>query len=201
MGLHSDAVIGWLMLASFFYVHEMYLTSLDIIKYAFLKLTDEKRSTPSFKREKIILTPKQQFALEMMKKEKLITTIKTLTVNNLLFAFKSQIIPKELQKDVIRDDTWFHPLTFAHFLRFLCFYHLHDSVSCEHAKHQLVLANKEMLFSGESLSLLRIQSTILVGIAAQMTGETDIAKMFFKLVATHDIDNSTSAALRLFELG
>lgn len=40
-GLDSDAVAGWSMLASFFYVHDNNLTSLDIINYAVSKLTDK----------------------------------------------------------------------------------------------------------------------------------------------------------------
>ncbi|VDI23865.1 Hypothetical predicted protein [Mytilus galloprovincialis] len=42
IGTNSDAVAGWLVLASFFYVHEHYLLSLDIVNYALRKCTSEK---------------------------------------------------------------------------------------------------------------------------------------------------------------
>ncbi|VDI17621.1 Hypothetical predicted protein [Mytilus galloprovincialis] len=42
IGTNSDAVGGWLVLASFFYVHENYLLSLYIINHALRKCTDEK---------------------------------------------------------------------------------------------------------------------------------------------------------------
>ncbi|CAC5364508.1 unnamed protein product [Mytilus coruscus] len=41
VGLQSDAVSGWLKLASFFYVHKNYLTSIDIINYTLSKCTDD----------------------------------------------------------------------------------------------------------------------------------------------------------------
>ncbi|VDI37114.1 Hypothetical predicted protein [Mytilus galloprovincialis] len=42
IGTNSDAVAGWLVLASFFYVHEHYFLSLDIINHASRKCTSEK---------------------------------------------------------------------------------------------------------------------------------------------------------------
>ncbi|VDH99095.1 Hypothetical predicted protein [Mytilus galloprovincialis] len=41
VGVQSDAVSGWLILASFFYGHNNYLISIDIINYTLSKYTDE----------------------------------------------------------------------------------------------------------------------------------------------------------------
>lgn len=40
METQSEAVSGWLILASFFYVHKKYVTSLSVIYYALSKCTD-----------------------------------------------------------------------------------------------------------------------------------------------------------------
>lgn len=197
-GLHSDAVAGWSMLASFFYVHENYLSSWDIINYAVSKLTDEPYHICSTQNRNI-MTPKQEAALDMMKKEKLITTLKSLTICTIRFSRRSNIIPKELQCDV-RHSNVFLAVPFLHFLRFLCYYHLHDSVACEHAWHQLFLTTMKKFFTGLPLRFIQKQSLIFVGIAAQMTGQADMAKESFRIVAKYDGNKGSSAAIRLREL-
>ncbi|CAG2191476.1 unnamed protein product [Mytilus edulis] len=42
IGVHSDAMTGWLKLASFLYSHKHYLASLSVIHYALQNYTDEK---------------------------------------------------------------------------------------------------------------------------------------------------------------
>ncbi|CAC5374740.1 unnamed protein product [Mytilus coruscus] len=201
MGLHSDAVTGWLMLASLFYVHKNYLISLDLIDYALSKFTDEKCDHLFSSKTRNIMTPKQQFALDMMKKEKLITTLKSLTITNLQFAFKSQILPKELQQEDIKGNTSFHPLAFAHFLRFLCCYHLHDFISCRDAMQDLSVSIKKILPPKDFASTLCLRSSLFVGIVAQMLGATDSAREYFNFIAQLDKANYTSASTRLRELG
>ncbi|CAG2238477.1 unnamed protein product [Mytilus edulis] len=96
IGVYSDAVVGWLMLASFFYVKKNYFTALDIIHYALSKLTDEKCDNlfSDQIQNKLIFSPKQESAIEMMKNQKLISTLKALTITQVQFESDSQIIPK-----------------------------------------------------------------------------------------------------------
>jgi hypothetical protein len=42
IGLNTDAVSGWLLLASFFYVHKRYKESMFVSEYALSKGTDER---------------------------------------------------------------------------------------------------------------------------------------------------------------
>ncbi|VDH92708.1 Hypothetical predicted protein [Mytilus galloprovincialis] len=203
IGLHSDAAAGWSMLSTFFYVHEHYFTSLELINYALSKYTDEKCnnifSNPST-RGRMYVTPKEQAALDLVKKERLITILKSSTINYANFSCKSQIIPKELQQDVLKGDGIFHPLVYAYFLRFLCCYHLHDQFSCEDAMQQIARATFETRPTGNSMSRLCCQSLIFFGIAVQMTGRLDTAKSYFKEIAKMDVDVYTSAAIKLSEL-
>ncbi|CAC5374741.1 unnamed protein product [Mytilus coruscus] len=205
IGLHSDAVAGLLMLASFFYVHENYSTSLDLVHYALSKYTDEKCEHVAVCEingmiNMSLMTPKQESAIDMMKNEKLLTTLKASTIMFPNFPFNSQILPQEIQKDFKIAQTSFHSLTFAYFLRFLCCYHLHDYSECLSAMKQLTLANLITIPTMKSSLNLGFKSSIFIGIATQMMGMTDIAKVFFHQVAYFDKDNFTSAATRLHEL-
>ncbi|CAG2207558.1 unnamed protein product [Mytilus edulis] len=84
--------------------------------------------------------------------------------------------------------------------KFLCYYHLHDSVTCVHAWYQLFPATMKILSTGLPLNFLQIQSLIFVGIAAQMTDQADMAKKSFRIVAKYDENKVSSVAIRLREL-
>lgn len=202
IGVYSDAVVGWLMLASFFYVKKNYFTALDIIHYALSKLTDEKCDNlfSDQIQNKLIFSPKQESAIEMMKNQKLISTLKALTITQVQFESDSQIIPKELYQDIIGRKNKFHPLAFAHFLRFLCYYHLYDRVSCEDAMLQLTVVCKEIIKTGmiyDQVGYIHMKSSVFWGIAANMMGKTNTANSFFKKLAKFDKKNLTSAAKRI----
>ncbi|CAC5401428.1 CCT2 [Mytilus coruscus] len=55
IGLHSDAVSGWLTLASFFYGNKNYFSSLRVINYSLQKYTDEK----IYFRERSLIIPQE----------------------------------------------------------------------------------------------------------------------------------------------
>lgn len=86
VGLNTDAVSGWLFLASFFYVHKKYSISLSLIGHALDKSNDEKIhfSQP----RDLKFSQIQKYGLSRIKREKLkslFTVLKTLTVLNLCF--------------------------------------------------------------------------------------------------------------------
>lgn len=201
IGLHSDAVAGWLLLASFFYNHNDYFTSLVITNYALSKFTDERRENrmTKFDNDKITLTLKHKFAINMMEKESVLYTLRTLTINTLCFSKNSSIIPKELSHDIIEGYATYISLTFADFLRFLCCYHQRaNDILCENVQ-KLNQANCETMAGGR-IDNCCLRSLTLVGIALQMIGETDLAKYQFMLIAKCDELNKTIAARKLREL-
>ncbi|CAC5410153.1 unnamed protein product [Mytilus coruscus] len=187
ISVHSDAVSGWLMLASFFYVHKNYFGSLLVINYALQKYTDEKIYTCIFK-DKLNYFQKQE--LNLMKREKHYTVFKTLTIHPLAFYRNSSIIPQELQLDAREDVIVYNPLAFEQCLSFLCYYHLHDITSCRHYLQQL----KSTAFCETDF---RLCTPVLYGIALQLMGDTYSARQIFEKVARHDQHSWTSAKLRL----
>ncbi|VDI22363.1 Hypothetical predicted protein, partial [Mytilus galloprovincialis] len=181
VGLHSDAVTGWIMLASFFYEQKYYFTSLYIINHTLLKCTDEKiQLDPSFVKRS--LNWNQINALNMVTNENLITSLKTLTMNILHFGERSLIIPTELQLEVQKDAYIIYPTPYAHFLGFLCCYHLSDYSSCNHFMHQL-------LQDFENILIIKIETDAFVlchipkciAIAYQMLGETKKATFWLQV--------------------
>ncbi|XP_071139011.1 cyclic GMP-AMP synthase-like receptor 2 [Mytilus edulis] len=186
VGVHSDAVSGWLKLASFFYVRKNYLTSLCIINYTLSKCTYE--STIS----KITLKEAIQ-----TQKLKLMILSKTMPSLNVIFAQNSPISPVELKIDVMKHWITFNSIQFAHFLRFLCCYHRGDISSCLNSILQL----KGTAFaSGPPSYTLFTYAFMSLGISVQMLGNSSLAKFMFSIIAEHDKYNETSAAYRLRQL-
>ncbi|VDI73421.1 Hypothetical predicted protein [Mytilus galloprovincialis] len=198
IGLHSDALSGWMALASFFYVHKNYFASLNVIHYAMQKYTDEKIFTGSTTSEFTFI---QKHVLHLMKNENLYTVLKAVTIDPLIFHWKSSIIPQELQLVVKYNHIMYHPATFAYFLIFLCYYHLSDTRSCKHYLIQLLYSTANTSIQANCSNF---SSVIMCGIAYQLMGETNIARMLFQLVDTHNIYKTTKCAassfLNLFQL-
>ncbi|XP_063409118.1 uncharacterized protein LOC134692590 [Mytilus trossulus] len=200
IGLHFDAVSGLLMLASFFYVHKNYLASLTIIKYILLKYTDEKIYLGSAEYERPF-NHFQNIVLNLMKNEKLYTIIKSLTIASLLFKMESSIIPQELLLDVKRTHNSFHPLPFAHFLNFLCSYHLNDISSCRQSLQRLGCDQwRGPNYLTKLLYPEDVNTIILYGIALQLMRETCLAKFAYQAADLIDIQKMTSAGSRLHSL-
>ncbi|XP_052085369.1 uncharacterized protein LOC127722996 [Mytilus californianus] len=186
VGVHSDAVSGWLKLASFFYVHKKYLTSINIINYSLSKCTDESFLSKT--------TPKQ------MQKLKFIPLLKTFSFPFVTFKMlgsNSSGIPKELQSGRtilgLFAGISLNVISFAHFLNFLCCYHLQDFRSCLDCINKL----SEIEIANPFISS---QHLILLGIAVQLLGDRERAKHYFYLAAQRDKYNFTSAASRLCQL-
>ncbi|CAG2223685.1 unnamed protein product [Mytilus edulis] len=192
IGVQSDAVSGLLVLASFFYRHNNYVASLTVINYALQKYTDEKIFDELTTSE---ITYIQKHQLNLMKKEKLYTVLKVLTIHRFELSSRSAIVPHELQLDfTINPNLPFHPLSFAYFLCFLCSYHLHDFKSCRIYLQQLEPSYKSFSLHANCPAL---STPIMCGIANQLLGESNRAKQYFQIADMFDHFKMTSAALRL----
>ncbi|VDI31978.1 Hypothetical predicted protein [Mytilus galloprovincialis] len=186
VGVHSDAVSGWLILASFFYGHNNYLASIDIINYTLSKCAAESSLSQ--------ITIKQTKTLKLMS---LLKKLPSAYIRFYKFRLNS-VIPIELKSPHI-----FEPLIpissipFAHFLRFLCCYHLHDFKSSRYCISKLKKKVSEDSHSKEQKVGAFIYNFILLGIAFEMLGETDLARKYFRIAEQNDPNGFTSAALRL----
>ncbi|CAC5388222.1 unnamed protein product [Mytilus coruscus] len=199
IGLHSDAISGLLMLASFFYVAKNYLASLTVLTYTMEKYTDEIIYLRVFNNRSIHYI--KQHVVKLTNKEKLHTILKSLTTCSFEVDHNSSIVPQELQQDVASDCTIFHPLPFAHFLRFLCCYHLHDISSSRQSLQQLEHVQWTLSEGGTLVSHPdSLNTVIMCGIAHQLLGDIHSASHAFLETAARDKNNETSAASRLYSL-
>ncbi|XP_052092459.1 uncharacterized protein LOC127728919 [Mytilus californianus] len=151
IGTQSYALSGWLLLASFFYVHKNYLISLDIIYYALSKCTDDKELYPI---KDIQLNQNQKSVLNFMNQEKIYIAMKLITVRSVKFSSSSSLVPQELQ---LMNQQFFKarnsiisvcsPVAFAHSLRMLCYRHLpvHDITSCFQTSRTLIMLIRNYL--------------------------------------------------------
>ncbi|VDI16352.1 Hypothetical predicted protein [Mytilus galloprovincialis] len=199
IGLQSDAISGLLMLASFFYVAKHYFASLTILRHTLGKYTDETIYLRIFKN--IAIYDMQHHVVNLTMKDTFHTILKLLTTRSFQVDHKSAIVPQELQQDVSSNCTVFHPLPFAHFLHFLCCYHLHDIMSSRESLKQLEQVNRTILESCSFVSHpVSLNTVIMCGIAHQLLDEIHTARRAFQGTATLDKDNLTSAASRLYNL-
>lgn len=195
--LQSDAVSGWVKLASFYYVHKNYLTSLDRIKYVLSKCTDEKINM-TLVSENFKLSQNQKTVLKLMKREKLYVLLKHLTFVMLIFSSESSIIPSELDFIVKDIALQICPLPFVHFLKFLCYFHLQDFTSCENPRRELLLQTSFYFSFKKSHFVLYVLT--FYAIACQMMGKTQLAKTILQFLIQIDRFNMTNAVSRLSTL-
>lgn len=191
-------ILGGLCWLLFFYEQEYYFTSLYIINHALPKCTDQ--IIPIII-DKSGLSLAQIFASNVMKYNRFMTSLKTWTMHRLFFVTKSIIIPPELQLDVQQTSYISHPKPFAHFLGFLCCYHLKDSASCNQFLSELLQLSENIVNSKEvPVSEAYCHIFISIGIAMQMIGETNRARYWLQAASSNDLHNKTSATIRLSEL-
>lgn len=128
IGLNTDAVSGWLLLASFFYVHKRYKESMFVSEYALSKGTDERLYA---------LNIGWTHDNEEMNKNKSRRKIgighilRELTFDTADFHRNSSLIPDELQPHVV-GNRWCNipPVICSYFLMCLSYFHTGDNTSC-----------------------------------------------------------------------
>ncbi|XP_063447770.1 uncharacterized protein LOC134727322 [Mytilus trossulus] len=181
VGVQSDAESGWMYLVSFFYGHNNYLSSIDIINYTLSKYTDESCLS--------------KFSLKQTDTQKLISLIPSPYV---VLRKGNSVIPMELKSPQPFDlFIAVSAIPFAHFLRFLCCYHLHDFRTSRYCISKLSETVIEYNHSREQKPIAILYNFLLLGIALQMLGETYLARKYFRMAAQYDQYCVTSATFRL----
>ncbi|XP_052083354.1 uncharacterized protein LOC127720675 [Mytilus californianus] len=197
IGLHSDTLYGSLKLASFFYANKNYVDALTVIRYALTKCTNENIDTGILVFKKTCNHSQINMSI-LRKKEKLRAMITSLRGHPFSFGVGSSIVPQELRPDVTSTPTSFHPLPFAHFLNFLCYYHLHDISLCRQSLQRLSHLQRTLSKCGTNFVWPYFLNTIILcGIANKLMEDTDSARTAFQEAARHDKYNVSSAASRL----
>ena len=168
IGLNADAVSGWLLLASFFYVHKRYKESMLVSEYALSKCTDEKLYALN-----IGLTKDNDEMNKNMSGRKIGIghILRELTLDTADFQQNSALIPYEQQSEVAGNRCcYIPPVVFSYFLKCLCYFHTGDITSCRNCL-QCIEDNLESIDSiGSPIGCAAISYKCL-GVAYELIGD------------------------------
>ncbi|XP_052078289.1 uncharacterized protein LOC127716216 [Mytilus californianus] len=171
MNINHDTVSGWLILASFFYKENQYTKSLLIISYALSKCTPEKL----FRGAELSVMQRLIVKWYSVQKQGVVHSLKKLLVDYVIFK-TSTFIPMELLIEKIIFAI--PPVVYAHFLSFLCHYHLNNVPELRNSLQDLQLTIDEDYFIGEDV-IVRSTSYYCLGTALQLMGDKLSAKQAF----------------------
>ncbi|XP_071141825.1 uncharacterized protein [Mytilus edulis] len=173
-GIKTDAVSGWLLYASFYYVTGQYNVT--------LKLTDYVLSRCS---AAVIITRFANYSeVDMNNYGKLVHSTMTLndkmrmtTVSNVMYAKQSSLIPMELELEVEVRSMDIPPTVMSNCLRFLCYHHIGDISNRQQALRDLYLT---VLLRNFIHSSTLSNSVTILGVCYEISGDKDTAYQYYE---------------------
>jgi hypothetical protein len=194
-GTKSDAVSGWLLYASFYYVLDQYNTTLKIIDHVLSRCTSDmimlggtNNTTDAIKYYKQNVGSSNITLHEKMK---------LATIDNVWYAKQSTLIPHELKPEVQDDDFIVPSVVMSHCLRFLCYHHLNNIVNRQQSLRDLYLTIKEGYFVSEN----RLSNSLtILGVCNEIVGDKETAYYCYDHALRNEYDTCRSAAKRRVNL-
>ncbi|VDI23259.1 Hypothetical predicted protein [Mytilus galloprovincialis] len=172
-GIRTDAVSGWLLYASYYYVTGQYNVTLKLTEYVLSRCThDMVQLNRDFYKEEDINSYRQNVHSKLT----FIDRMKLATVNNTRYMRYSSLIPEELKLEVEDGDIDIPPVVMSFCLRFLCHQHLGDIFNRKKALNDLLLAVENDCFvSSDELS----DSKTILGVCYEISGDITNAYQYF----------------------
>ncbi|CAC5366525.1 unnamed protein product [Mytilus coruscus] len=167
-GIKTDAVSGWLLYASFYYVIGQYNVTLRLTDY-FLS-----RCTPDMKRIGVQGHREQDYYnnQNVHSTLTLIERMKISIVESVTCLQHSSLIPEELRLEVNGLCFIIPSVVLSDCLRFLCYHHIGDISNRQQALHYLYLTVKNKCFmSNVGFS----ESITILGVCCELSGDKDKA--------------------------
>ncbi|CAC5387564.1 unnamed protein product [Mytilus coruscus] len=159
--VHHDAVSGWLLLATFFYKTKQYNLATYVLQYSLSKLQ--------------LLTNITN--IHIFRKMTVAQLLTLLRVDDVHFRKNSTFIPDELAIEVKSKPCIIPPVLYAHFLCFLCHFHLTNTRQCRDSLQDLKLTIEEKFFIPDNSD--NALGHNILGIAFQLAGDIESAKWAF----------------------
>jgi hypothetical protein len=191
----SDAVSGWLLYASFYYVLGQYNTTLKIIDHVLSRCTFDMvmLKTTNYTTNDIKYYTHNIACSNITLNEKMRLT----GIHNVLYVKQSTLIPDELKPEVQEGDFHVPPVIMSHCLRFLCYQHLHNIVKRQQSLHDLYLTLTEMYFVCQSE---KSNSLTISGVCNEIVGDTETAYYYYDAALNNDYCICPTAAKRKVDL-
>ncbi|VDH97896.1 Hypothetical predicted protein [Mytilus galloprovincialis] len=137
-GLQRDAVTGWLLYASFYYVTEQYNVTLRLTEYILsIHLPDMVQLREDYYSEADINNYRHRVHSSMSLNAKMTKAV----VDEVMYVRHSSLIPKELELEVEDEYFMVSPIIMAHCLRFLCYHHIGDTFNRQQELRHLRFTN------------------------------------------------------------
>lgn len=185
--IRHDVVSVWLMLASFFYKTKQFELALHILQYSLMKCSTEKLhlvTNLSHEHYEIL-------SLNLFRRMPIAQLTNVLVLNPILFK-NSTVLPDELQLEINKLPVFIPPVVYAHFLMFLCHYHLKNNIQCKLSLHDLESTIEENYFIPDAF--LKAISYNILGIVFQLLEDIDAARhalmKSIKLFPDRDLNNA-----------
>ena len=169
-GTKSDAVTGWLLYASFYYVLGQYNTTLNIIDHVLSRCTPDMimLNLTNYPTGHIKYYKQNKGCSNITLNEKM----RLATIDNVWYEQQSTLIPHELKPEVQNYGFLVSPVVMSHCLRFLCYHHLNNIVNRQQSLRDLYLTMNKLYFI--TATTLSTSFTIL-GVCNEIVGDKDIA--------------------------
>jgi hypothetical protein len=169
-GTQTDAVSGWLLYASFYYVVGQYNTTLKIIDHVLSRFTPDMimLCKYNYTTDDIKYYTQNVGSLNITLNEKM----RLATIHDLIYVKKSTLIPHELKPEVKDDIFKVPPVFMSHCLRFLCYHHLYNIVNRQQSLLDLYLTIKERYIVSEHMLS---NSLTILGVCNEIVGDKEAA--------------------------
>ncbi|XP_063407286.1 uncharacterized protein LOC134691024 isoform X2 [Mytilus trossulus] len=165
--LRTDAVSGWLLYASYYYVTGQYNVTLELAGYVLSRCKPGTYMTyvgrDTYNEEDMNI-----YKRHVHSKISLNDRIKLATVKSFHYFWHSSLIPEELRLGVIKRGITIPPVVLTFCLRFLCHHHLGDILNRQQALYDLLLTVKDKyLISSDEISI----SKTILGVCYEISGD------------------------------
>ncbi|XP_052085782.1 uncharacterized protein LOC127723258 [Mytilus californianus] len=192
-GIKADAVSGWLLYASFYYVTGQYNVTLKLTNYVLSRCSpDMLLLVFSYSEERI-----NSYRQNVHSTLTLFERMNVAAVGCVFYSKHSSLILGELQLEVNKIGIDIPPIVMSHCLRFLCYHHLGNNFNRQQALCDLNSTVKEYWAKGytRSSDLLTI-----LGVCMQLSGDKKLAFECFQNALQCDVMICPSAKIRLSNL-
>ncbi|CAC5397487.1 unnamed protein product [Mytilus coruscus] len=191
--LKTDAVSGWLLYASFYYVTGQYAVTLKLIDYVLSRCSTDLLNMEYTYREARINSYRQNVHSTMT----FIERIKIAVSDSVFYMENSSLIPGELQLEVENSCIAILPITMSHCLRFLCYNHLGEIINRQQALRDLHLRVKEDCHNRFTRSS---DALTILGVCMELSGDKNAAYDCFHEALQCDFIICPSAEIRISKL-
>ncbi|XP_052085584.1 uncharacterized protein LOC127723128 [Mytilus californianus] len=193
-GTKTDAVSGWLLYASFYYVTGQFSASLRLTDYVLSRCSADMMHTKHYNCKIHRNCYRQNIHSTMTLNDRM----KIATVNNVNYIMNSSLIPEELQLEVETKDVLpIPPVVLSHCLNFLCYHHLYDILNRQRSLRDLYqTVERRCLLPSMCIS----DSLTILGVCYEISGAKDTAYQCYEEALQTGCHFSRTAEIRKTKL-